>query len=406
MKLKPIFYLIVLIALYFSPGVLAKTSIGTYPLKWDAKDGEIFEIEITSENKATILETKQVTTNSFNFSIPRPGIFYWRVRQQSQNQWSPFSNYSEILVEDKISLIEKPLMKKSLVKGNEFTFEWSEPFKDFKYVLNVYRGKTSKAFLSVPVAGGKKTVTIDKDEENIYWRVSAVSVHGNESSDKKKFLIPSSSEKSRTQFIFRAYGFQTMSAYEQTSDDENLQLSNRTLSLSGLSVFLKGEIWKKKLGAVLSVRNQILKSGDADYSETEIHGELGYHWKQSEVSRHNLLAGLLYGSTTLKFDDNEGMYKRIFLTFRHSYERFFMPQFSFGNDTTILQAIQGELNPPNLRIMPALNWYFKPNWWLSGFVGYELNRSKLEYSEDGSEGNLDITSNVLHYGLSLNWKNI
>jgi hypothetical protein len=395
---------IILLLILISFQALAKNAANTYPLNWEARDGELFEIEITSEDKTTILETKQIKDSFYHFPIPRPGIYYWRVRQQTENKWSPFSELNKIEVEDKISLLEKPLMKKASVKGNEFTFEWDEPFKDFTYVLKVYRGKTSNPFLSLPVQGRKRTITIDKDEQPIYWRISAVSAHGNENKDKKKYIVHSSSSPRMNQYILRVGGFQSRTAYEQSSDDEDLSLSNKELSLTGLGLFLKAEFWKNKYGFVLSARNQSLSEGENEFNESEYQAELGYHWIKKADSLHNLLAGFMFGSTTLKFAETEGTYKRGYLTLRYQYEKFFSAKYSFGNDIYLLQAVQSEFNLPALRFLPALNWYFKNNCWLSALVGLEVSRSNLKYYEGGNEGDLEVSAQNLYYGLSLNWK--
>ena len=95
-----------------------------------------------------------------------------------------------IKIFDKITMITHPLMIKATSVQNNVTFTWSEPHWDFKYFLEVYRKGLRKPIGVVPVKGGKKVMSFRKKKDNLFWRISAVSKHGNKNSNRKIYKIP------------------------------------------------------------------------------------------------------------------------------------------------------------------------------------------------------------------------
>lgn len=381
-----------------------------HPLKWYSDDEGIYEIEITSKDKSKVIERKELKGDHYDFVIPYPGNFHWRVRQKKDGSWGPFSPFAEISAHDKIELLNAPLMKRATVKGENFTFEWQEPHDDFSYVLSIYRGRTSRPELTIPVKGGRHTLRLQRNDQKIYWRISAISTWGEENKDRKKFAIQNSAVSedsketslSKYHFIFRAIYLHGFSSYHQKTDDEHFVNSNMKFNPSGPNVLLKGEVWNKKFGAILSVRHQESKNSDVSYQESEIAGEIGYHWIKTSLSSHKLALGGLYGPTKLNFYDTQGSYTRAFITLRHQYERKISPRYSFTLNSSLLESVHFNVIP-SIRIMPELNWHLKKNMWIAFIVGYEMNRTRLLYAEDGNEGEFSISSNVMLYGLGVNW---
>lgn len=313
---------------------------------------------------------------------------------------------------------DAPLMKKSSIKENTITFEWIEPSKTSTYTLHIYRGKSNKPLKSLPFKGGKLTVKIKKGSQPVSWRASSTDEMEHESKNTKRFVIANSTDPDakpvskevsappgKTRYILRESYFSTASDYEQKAEDTDLSGSNEKINLSGSTIFLKGEAWKGKYGVTLSLRQQALSSGKVEFVESECIGELGYQWRQTPGSSHKFFAGFLYGSTNFELESADGDYNRAFLSLRHQYENFLGSTFSIELNTSILQAAQTDLTPPPFRILPWINWYFKKNLWLSFMAGDEMNRADLNYKEGGSNGNIDVSSNVTTLGVALNWGN-
>jgi hypothetical protein len=302
----------------------------------------------------------------------------------------------------------KPLMKSAQTLGEEFTFEWQEPSPEYEYTLLIYRGKKSKKpILSLPVKGGLKKLTLKKDSEKIYWRVNAKAPDGQEFKNRAIFVVKNSQkieESKKTEWVLRIGFLGALNSYKQDAQDSALNVANSSSTLSGTNLFFRTEGWREKYGVLLGLKSQSLSSGSIKYQETEYAGEVGYHWRKTAMSKQDLAVGMNYSQTKVKFNGNNGDYTRAFFTFRHRYEKLLSMKYSWGLDTIIMQPAQTEISIPSIRLTPSMNWYFKDNWWLSGMVGYEKNEAVLKYQQAGNSGNLKVSSNILTYGLSINWK--
>lgn len=92
---------------------------------------------------------------------------------------------------DKISLITHALMLRATVKNSITTFHWSEPHWDFTYYLELYKDLRKKPFYVSKVKGGVKKIRLKKYSKKLYWKIVAVSRHGNRSKNHRIYLIPS-----------------------------------------------------------------------------------------------------------------------------------------------------------------------------------------------------------------------
>ena len=95
-----------------------------------------------------------------------------------------------IKIYDKITMMTHPLMIKATAVQNNVTFTWNEPHWDFKYFLEIYREGNRKPIGVVPVQGGKKVLSFKKKKETLFWRISAVSKHGNKNPNRKIYKVP------------------------------------------------------------------------------------------------------------------------------------------------------------------------------------------------------------------------
>lgn len=386
-----------------------------FPLKW-APNSDVgrYELEITNNDRKTVIINTKLKTNTYKFFIPRPGTYYWRVRQNEKGKWGPFSEFTEIAVEDKISLIEKPLMKKSTVKKDKFTFEWDEPYKDFTYTLNIFIGNNPKPIKSLEVKGGKHTEEIKKSENVVYWQVRAKSVHGNESKDESKIAVPDSAitpepviatvVKKDIRFVLRGSYLQTAATLDQEADDTAVLPSSST-SLAGPSLQVKAEAWRRRLGIIITARTQTLTGDDIDYQDSEYIGEVGWIWRNTKEASHMWAAGFSAGLTKLDFGTQQIDSTRASLTFRYQYEKYLSQSWSFETNPMFLQPLQAALVPPSLRLPVAVNYYYRPTLWLSLSASYEMNNSILKYDESGFKGDLEVANKGTLFGLTLNWAN-
>lgn len=81
-------------------------------------------------------------------------------------------------------------MIKATSVDNNVTFVWSEPHWDFKYFLEIYRKGNPRPIGTVPVKGGTKRMKFKKKGQTLFWRIKAVSKHGNKNTNRKIYKIP------------------------------------------------------------------------------------------------------------------------------------------------------------------------------------------------------------------------
>jgi hypothetical protein len=106
------------------------------------------------------------------------------------NSKAPTTKKVKLKIHDKITLITHPLMIRATNHGRTVTFEWSEPHWDFKYYLEIYKKGTKGPYGVIPVAGRKKSLKFKAHEKDLYWRISAVSKHGNKNPNQKLMPVP------------------------------------------------------------------------------------------------------------------------------------------------------------------------------------------------------------------------
>jgi hypothetical protein len=102
----------------------------------------------------------------------------------------PAPRRKQLKIQDKIGLISHPLMKRATANGRLVSFEWEEPHWEFKYYLEIYKKGHTGTYGVIPVKGGKKSMKFRADEKDLFWRISAVSQHGNKNPNKKVMPVP------------------------------------------------------------------------------------------------------------------------------------------------------------------------------------------------------------------------
>jgi hypothetical protein len=384
-----------------------------FPLTWEGKPASTFELEIWDEKKSKIIHKKQTAKPTYDFSIPQPGKFFWRVREGQEGDWGPFSDYAEIEAQDKVEVLEKPLMKNAYTDGKNIIFTWNEPYPDFEYYLEIYKQQSQTPVLSLKVNGGTKKFDPRLSDEKHYWRIKAVSVWGNQNPNRDKQLLNPQDEslqgngKDKNLYIFRAAYFMTSSSYSQEPEDATLQDVNKSFSLSGSSYQLRGEVWPakfdRKYGLHFVHRNHALSDNDNQLSESEFIGEAGYVLKRQQGRSHLIFGGFNYSTVNIDFDGTKGSYTKSYGTIRYQFNQSIHQKLSFTIDTTLLQSLQLDLSAPSIRLSPMLNWHFSPRWSVSLLAAYERNQSNPQYNEQGLEGQLEIANTISTYGLMLNW---
>ena len=172
-----------------------------------------------------MIHKKQIATPSYDFSIPQPGRYFWRVREGQDGNWGPFSDFAEIEAQDKVQVLKSPLMKKAFTDGENITFIWNEPYPDFDYYLEIYKQQSKTPLLSIKVKGGLKKFDPRLSDDKHYGRIKAVSAWGNQNPNRQKLLLNPQDEslqgpnKEKNLYIFRAAYFMTSSSYSQEPED-------------------------------------------------------------------------------------------------------------------------------------------------------------------------------------------
>ncbi len=384
-----------------------------HSMSWDGKQGSTFELEVWNGEKSKVIFKEVTQKQSYDFTIPGPGKYFWRVRENHSEAWGPYSDFAEIEAQDKILILKKPLMRKAFVDGKNITFIWHEPYPEFDYFLEIYREKLKTPILSIKVSGGSKTFDPPLSNDKHYWRIRAKSAWGNQNPNNKKVLLRLGEEVSqaasntRNLYIFRAAYFMTSSQYSQDPEDAPIEDADKTLGMSGSSYQMRGEVWPARLGQRyglhMGYRKHALSSDKNKLSETEIVGELGYAIKRNSNWSHFLFGGINYSSAEIDLDETIVNYSKSFGTIRYQFNQVINQKFSFTIDGTLLQSFQFDLSAPSIRLGPMLNWHFRPRWSLSLAANYEKNQSNPEYNQQGLKGELKIANTISSYGLMLNW---
>lgn len=165
------------------------------PLEWSGPLNTEYEVEITDNKKQQVLYHSRVKDMGINYRPPKgPGNYFFRVRYQSKSglNMSPFSDHSEIEVQDKVTLIRRPLMARPKDENVELNqgklrFTWEEPDPTLTYSLELFREGNGKPFKVLKVTGGKLVHKLEQQKGTYWWRIVATSNYGNTTPDKAMY---------------------------------------------------------------------------------------------------------------------------------------------------------------------------------------------------------------------------
>ncbi len=412
------------------PSSVAAENEAIAPLSWEGPANATYEVEIANTPGGKTVLKKQVTGNSVDFKVPRPGTYFWRVRYQEGGQWSPFSDYDEIQVEDKAQLVERPLMvspyaeaQPKLGKNGEITFTWQTPYPDFEYSLEIYSSLVGEPIKVIPVTGEtSKTLKFKNKPSSFFWRVMGKSKHGNLTKDTTKYrftivpeepvvpVVAKESSWKKGDLILTGLISQTSMSYDQEIDNSNFQQINKEVNLSGQTFWLNAEFWPTsfgngKHGISLGLDYASLSSGESSVKEMEFTGEYGRLLAKSEKNTHKGFIGIHHSTLDLSIDANtKSNFSVSYLSGRYNFNHILTDKWSLNLNSELLVLLQTDLAMPSIRLRPMAQYQIRKNLWANAFVGFERNIAKPNYDESGAKGNLTINMQNIHYGLGLTWQ--
>lgn len=207
--------------------VIPSAAANEHIFKWEGEDQDTYEIEVSANSHENIVVTQQLKKKEFSFNFPGPGIYYWRVRTWNGEKWGKFTDYSELVVEDRVSQVTTPLMISPkdntnfvtpIIKGkpqsritvwlNPFTsaekileaesdkvkevkipFKWNTPYPDMEYYIEIYKNETSPPLRPIKLKGNSATLKLKDLPTIIWWRIFAKSSFGTQSNNSTRYKI-------------------------------------------------------------------------------------------------------------------------------------------------------------------------------------------------------------------------
>lgn len=405
------------------------------PLSWEGHEGATtYEVEIAKTINGKAILKQQTTKTSVDFKVPTPGTYFWRVRYKVGERWSPFSEYDQINAEDKILLIENPIMVSPAPETNvnlesakkgDVTFNWSTPYPEFEYSLEIYLDPTAAPLKVIPVKGNSKTLTFKNKPATFYWRVVAKSSFGNKTKNDTLYRFAIAPEvkpeevkpviaqekkgsKGPLGLILNGSLSQTSLSYDQKIDNDNFSQINKKISFSGQTFAMNAELWpafgNRKNGINLGLDYANLTSGEGSYKESELIAEYGRIFSKKPQNTHKAFFGFHYTKINLKIDQNTtSNFSVSYLSGRYVYTHNFNQKWFVDANAEILLLMQSDIATPSLRLKPLVGYKLKKNLFVNGFIGFEKNVAKPSYDESGVSGTLTITSQVTNYGVGVTW---
>lgn len=179
--------------------------INDVPLKWEGPAEVEYDIEISDKTREKVLYSTRLRDTGLTHRLPKgPGIYYFRVRYTSKSglSKSPFSEYAEIEIEDKVSLIRRPLMlrpkgEKVELKKSKVQFTWEEPDPALTYFLELYQDRKGRPYKVIQVKNGKYEHTFENKNATYWWRIFGKSPFGNTTRDETRFSVTVTVPESR-----------------------------------------------------------------------------------------------------------------------------------------------------------------------------------------------------------------
>jgi hypothetical protein len=383
---------------FIFPSAHAAAPTPYYVLAWEPEAGDaVYEIEVAKTKPENIVIRQKLKETSFKFPVPGPETFYWRVRSFVNNEWSPFSEFAVVQVEDRIRRISDALMiqpedgSKIELKGNKPTIEftWNEPDKKVNYFLELSTKADGSNARLIKVHGGSHSVTFKRFPKELYWRVFAESQFKNRSKNSDVFKLstfrveePVEINKP-TKYVLRGSGYFAQSA--NVMDFSEVNLAKLDENLTGTifefnAEYLPGR-WNYRRSLNLYARVAQLSSAETTLTEKKLGIEYGWLSPVENETKHNLYAGIhLYDNMSFKFgSDIQGSYDLMFLSARYLYRRPISEKFNFEMNTGL--QIPGISFNPLIILRPGVNYKLNKKWWIDFYALFERFSHKLQDTE-------------------------
>lgn len=388
-----------------------------YNLQWEETPGATYEIEIAQTNPKNIIIREIVSTPNYKFVVPGPETFYWRVRSKVKNEWSPFSEFAVMDVQDKITRISDALMIEPQngtvieLKGEKpsIEFSWNEPQKNATYYLEITTKADGSNARTIKVQGGSYRVAFKKFPKNLYWRVYAESQFKNRTSNTEFYKISTVKEQNTEEtklgnkFVLRSAGYMVQSANVMDFSDVNLEKRDETLTgpiLEFNGEFIPGR-WKHKRSVNMYLRYSMLSSAETELSEQKIGAEYGWLSAPEKEVKHNFYAGLhFYDNMSFKFgSDINGNYSLMFVSGRYLYRRPYTEKINLEFNAG-LQLPKLGFNPL-IVLRPGINYKLRKNLWIDAFGIFERFNHELKDTEN--DNNVEISFQNIGLGAGLTY---
>lgn len=416
-KVKLLVYLKTALDFIFSSAHAAEPPRPYYNLEWEETPGATYEIEISKSTPENVIIREQVDVPKYKFIVTGPETFYWRVRSRKNNEWSPFSEFAVMEVEDRLKRISDALMI-SPVDGTTLDssdekptieFTWKEPDARASYFLEISTQPDGSKPRVISVKGGSYRVAFKKLPKQIFWRVFAESKYKTRTSNSEYYRIttaepdPDSKENLPGKFILRGAGYMIQS--KNVMDFSSADLEKRDETLTGPvfefnAEYLPGR-WKHKRSINAYLRYLSLSSAETNLSEQKLGLEYGWLTSPEKAIKHNFYAGLhFYDNMSFKFgSDINGNYNLMFISGRYLYRRPLTEKVNF-EFTAGLQLPKIGFNPL-IVLRPGINYKLKEDLWLDGFL--ILERLSHELKDTANNNNVKIQYQNVGLGAGLTY---
>jgi hypothetical protein len=389
-----------------------------YNLEWEETPGATYEIEIAKTTKENIVIREKVQANRYKFIVPGPETFYWRVRSFLNNEWSPFSEFAEVHVVDRIRRISDALMTYpedgetlDLSDGPSIEFKWDEPDKRATYYLELSTRVDGSNAKIIQVKDGSHTVSFKKAPKEIYWRVYAESKFKNRTVNNEFFRVSTTSAKNDDKpgtvakdgkLIIRGSAFYVQSA--NIMDFSSVDLDKRDETLTGPILEMNAEYlparWNHRQSINIFARYSSLSSAETKLSEKKMGAEFGWLSSPESETKHNLYAGFHFFDTmSFQFgSDITGNYNLMFLSGRYVYRKPLSKKINFEMNSG-LQLPNLGFNPLVI-LRPGINYKLSEKLWLDSYLLFERFTHELKDTEEDNNVKIQYQNAGLGFGFT------
>jgi hypothetical protein len=387
-----------------------------YKLEWEGTPGATYEIEISKGKPENVVIREKLDQTFYDFIVPGPETFYWRVRSFLNNEWSPFSETAVMEVGDKITRNRDALMiapeDGSTVeikdKKSSIEFTWSEPYKNATYFLEISKKADGSKARVIKVQGGSHKISFKKIPKEIFWRVFAESKFKNRTKNSDYFKITTLKLEKPVEhnlpgkFILRGAAFLAQSA--NLMDFTDVDLDKHEDSLTGPILEFNGEYlpgrWGHRRSINMYLRYSSLAAGQASISEQKLGAEYGWLSPVESAVKHNIYAGFhFYDNMNFKFGSEiNGNYSLMFISGRYLYRRPYSEKVNLELNLGV--QLPKLIFNPLIIVRPGINYKLNKKWWMDFFVLFERFSHELQDTENDNNVQIQYQNIALGTGFT------